>query len=239
MARPPAVSLAPGVWRIPLLGDFVNGFILRDEDGQVTLIDMGLKQSGPKVLAALASIGSGPGDVTRLMLTHAHPDHAGGAAHVARETGKDFGIHEDDAAFAVAGTSPPRDHSFLLGRLMDRLPGGGFAPLTVGETFTDGQVVEFGTGSIEVVHTPGHSPGHVAYLHRDSGVLITGDSIFNVRSLRWPIKSFCTSFALTQKTAHRLGELDYTTAAFTHGPHLADNPREHIRRFLATHPLVD
>ena len=82
MARPPAVSLAPGVWRIPLLGDFVNGFILRDEDGQVTLIDMGLKQSGPKVLAALASIGSGPGDVTRLMLTHAHPDHAGGAAHV-------------------------------------------------------------------------------------------------------------------------------------------------------------
>ena len=72
-----------------------------------------------------------------------------------------------------------------------------------------------------------------------AGVLITGASIFNVRNLSWPIKAFCTSFALTQKTAHRLAELDYTTAAFTHGPHLADNPREHIRRFLATHPLVD
>src|SRR5580765_2025865 len=141
VSKEPAIPLVPGVWRIPLVRDFVNGFILRDDDGQVTLVDMGITRSGPKVLAALASIGSGPSDVTRLMLTHAHPDHAGGAAQVARATGKDFGIHEDDAPFATAGESPPRDHAFLLGRLMDRLPGGGFAPLTVGETFTDGQVV--------------------------------------------------------------------------------------------------
>jgi glyoxylase-like metal-dependent hydrolase (beta-lactamase superfamily II) len=169
------------------------------------------------------------------MLTHAHPDHAGGAAHVARETGRDFGIHEDDAAFATAGASPPRDHSFLLGRLMDRLPGGGFAPLTVGETFTDGQVVAFGSGGIEVVHTPGHSPGHAAYLHRDSSVLITGDSIFNVRGLRWPLRSFCTNFVMTKKTAERLTTLDYTTAAFTHGAELRDNPRAAIGDFLARH----
>ncbi len=238
MAKDPAVFLAPNVWRIPLLGDFVNGFILRDDDGQVTLVDMGVKQSGPKVMAALSWIGSGPRDVTRLMLTHAHPDHAGGAAHVSEQTGKDFGIHEADAPFVTAGKSPPRDRSLRLGRLMDRIGGTGFAPLTVGETFTDGQIVPF-AGGIEVVHTPGHSPGHASYLHRDSGVLITGDAIFNVRGLRWPIKAFCTNFAMTTRTAHRLGELEYTTAAFTHGPHLGDNPREHIRRFLATHPTVD
>jgi glyoxylase-like metal-dependent hydrolase (beta-lactamase superfamily II) len=239
MARAAAVPIASGVWRIPLLGDFVNGFILRDADGQVTLVDMGVKQSGPKVLAALASIGSGPSDVTRLLLTHAHPDHAGGAAHVAQQTGRDFAIHEDDAAYAEAGQSPPRDQSFRLARLMTRFMGSNaFPAVTVGERLTDGQVLDI-AGGLEVVHTPGHSPGHAAYLHRGSGVLITGDSIFNVRGLRWPIKSFCTSFALTTKTAHRLAELDYTTAAFTHGPHLADQPREHIRRFLSTHPTVD
>jgi hypothetical protein len=64
-------------------------------------------------------------------------------------------------------------------------------------------------------------------------VLTTGDSIFNVRGLRWPIKSFCTDFTVTTLTAHRLAEVDDTTAALTHGPHLSDNPREHIRRFLA------
>jgi glyoxylase-like metal-dependent hydrolase (beta-lactamase superfamily II) len=239
MARAAAVPIAPGVWRIPLLGDFVNGFILRDADGQVTLVDMGIKQSGPKVMAALASIGSGPSDVTRLLLTHAHPDHAGGAAHVAEQTGRDFGIHEDDAPYAEAGHTAERDQSFLVARIMTKLMGSNaFPPVVVGERLTDGQVLDV-AGGLEVVHTPGHSPGHAAYLHRSSGVLITGDSIFNVRGLRWPIKSFCTNFALTQKTAHRLAELDYTTAAFTHGPHLGDNPREQIRRFLATHPLVD
>ena len=42
MAKAAAVLLAPGVWRIPLIGDYVNGFMLRDDDGQVTLIDMGV-----------------------------------------------------------------------------------------------------------------------------------------------------------------------------------------------------
>jgi glyoxylase-like metal-dependent hydrolase (beta-lactamase superfamily II) len=230
MARDPAVRLAPGVWRIPLVRDFVNGFILRDDDGQVTLVDMGLKPSGAKVMAALAWIGSGPSDVTRLMLTHAHPDHAGGAAYVAKETGREFGLHEADADFVRRGVSPPRDQRFLLGRLLGRSKNG-FAPVPVGETFTDGQVIPF-AGGIRVVHTPGHSPGHASYLLQESGVLITGDAIFNVRGLRWPIKAFCTDFAMTQQTAVRLAELEYSTAAFTHGPELRDRPREHIRRFL-------
>jgi glyoxylase-like metal-dependent hydrolase (beta-lactamase superfamily II) len=236
MARDPAVELAPGVWRIPLLGDYVNGFMLRDADGQVTLVDMGVKRSGKKVMAALASIGSGPSDVTRLMLTHAHGDHAGGAAYVAKETGREFGIHADDAEFARAGTNPPRDPRFRLGRLMSRTDKG-FGEVPLGETFTDGQVIPF-AGGIEVVHTPGHSPGHAAYLHRDSGVLITGDSIFNVLGLRWSIKSFCTDFRMSQQTAVRLAELDYTTAAFTHGAHLDDNPREHIRGFLRERQML-
>ena len=59
MAKVATVQLAPGVWRIPLIGDYVNGFMLRDEDGQVTLIDTGITSSGPKVMAAVASIGSG------------------------------------------------------------------------------------------------------------------------------------------------------------------------------------
>src|SRR3954454_356256 len=109
----PAVQLARNVWRIPLVRDFVNGFILRDDDGQVTLVDMGIARSGPKVMAALASIGSGPSDVTRLMVTHAHPDYAGAALHVADATGREFGIHDADAEFLAPGVSPPRHQHFL------------------------------------------------------------------------------------------------------------------------------
>ncbi len=236
MAKDLVVPLAPGVWRIPLVRDLVNGFILRDDDGQVTLVDMGVKRSGPKVIAALGAIGSAPSDVTRLVLTHAHPDHAGGAAHVARETGRRFTVHRDDAAYAAGGSSPPRDPSFLLGRLFSRLsrPGKDFPPIVVEHEMVDGEVLPI-AGGLRVVHTPGHSPGHVSLLHENSNTLITGDAIFNVRGLRWPIKSFCTDFRMTQQTAHLLGELDYDVAAFTHGAELRDRPREAIRGFLSRH----
>jgi glyoxylase-like metal-dependent hydrolase (beta-lactamase superfamily II) len=237
MAKDLVVPLAPNVWRIPLVRDLVNGFALRDDDGQVTLVDMGISRSGPKVLAALAAIGSSPSDVTRLVLTHAHPDHAGGAAHVARATGRGFTVHHDDAAYASEGTSPPRDRSFLLGRLFDRMarPGRDFEPVVVEREMTDGEVLPI-AGGVRVVHTPGHSPGHVSLLHEESRTLITGDAIFNVLGLRWPVKAFCTDFRMTQQTAHVLGELDYDLAAFTHGAELRSRPREAIRRFLLSHP---
>lgn len=235
MTEGATVLLAPGVWRIPLLGDYVNGFMLRDDDGQVTLVDMGLRSSGSKVMAALRSIGSGPGDVTRLLLTHCHPDHAGGAAHVQRETGRPVDLHADDAEYVRTGTQPDADPSTRLGRLLRRLPDPKMETVTVGEEVTDGQVLTV-AGGIRVVHTPGHSPGHAAYLHEGSGVLIAGDAIFNVLGMRWPIRMLCSNFALTQKTAQRLGELEYTTAAFTHGPEIRDNGREAIRRFLARNP---
>ena len=235
MASRPAVPLVPGVWRMRLVGDFVNGFVLRDDDGQVTLVDFGLKSSPRRIDAALAQIGAGASDVTRLLLTHAHPDHAGGAAEMARRTGRRVDVHSDDAAAVAAGHVPPRDSAVRLGRLMARLPAGGFEAPPLGASFTDGQVLPV-AGGLRVVHTPGHSPGHVSLLHEPSRLLITGDAIFNVRGLRWPIRAFCTNFALTTRTARRLGELDYSVAAFTHGPEIRDRPREAIRRFLADHP---
>ena len=232
MAKAATVLLAPGVWRVPLIGDWTNGFMLRDSDGQVTLIDMGIASSGPKVMAALRSVGSGPSDVTRLMLTHCHPDHAGGAAHVSRETGRPVDVHAEDAEFVRTGTQPDPDPATRLGRLVKRLPSPKLEPVTIGEELADGQVVPV-AGGLRVVHTPGHSPGHASYLHEESGVLITGDAIFNVLGRRWPLRFLCSDFAMTQKTAHRLAELDYLTAAFTHGPEIRDNGREAIRKFLA------
>jgi glyoxylase-like metal-dependent hydrolase (beta-lactamase superfamily II) len=232
MAKPATVPLAPGVWRIPLIGDWVNGFMLRDEDGQVTLIDMGVRASGPKVMAALRSIGSGPSDVTRLLLTHCHPDHAGGAAHVSRETGRPVDVHEAEAAYVRSGTLPGPDPASRLGRLLHSLPTPRKKGVTVGEELTDGQVVPV-AGGIRVVHTPGHSPGHASFLHEESGVLITGDAIFNVLGRRWPPKVLCSDYTMTQRTAQRLSELEYTTAAFTHGPEIRDRGREAIRTFLA------
>jgi glyoxylase-like metal-dependent hydrolase (beta-lactamase superfamily II) len=106
-----------------------------------------------------------------------------------------------------------------------------YPPVVVAEEFVDGQVLPV-AGGLRVVHTPGHTLGHVALLHEPTGVLVTGDSIWNIRKLRWCIRSFCTDIKMNEQTAAVLGELDYDVAAFTHGAHVSDNARERVRGFL-------
>lgn len=104
MSRRPATRLAPDLWRIPTIGkDYVNSFALVDDDGSVTLIDCGLKKAPPRIVAGLAAIGKRPSDVTRILLTHVHVDHAGGAAEMERQTGAAVRIHPGDNPSAAAG----------------------------------------------------------------------------------------------------------------------------------------
>lgn len=231
MATAPAVQLAPGVWRIPTAPRaLINSFALVSDDGSVTLVDAGIKNAPKRITAGLAAIGVSPGDVTRIVLTHAHGDHAGGAEEMRRTSGAPLAIHTDDAGYARDGAAPPRDRSFLLGRLLQRAPDG-FPPVDVAEELTDGQVLDV-AGGLRVVHTPGHSPGHCSLLHEGSGVLVTGDALFNWRGIGWSIKALCTDFRLSQRSAHVLGELEYSVAAFTHGPEITDRAREQVRGFL-------
>lgn len=233
MAKAPAVQLAANVWRIPTAPrDFVNSFAFVEEDGSVTLVDTGVRKAPPRIVAGLAAIGKHPKDVQRILLTHAHPDHAGGAAEMARRTGAPVSVHDGDRSWCEAGEvlAKPRETS-LLGRLLMRASKPTFEPFEPGPALHDGEVLPV-AGGLRVVHTPGHSPGHVALLHEPSGVLVTGDSIFNVLRLRLSPKSLCADFQLTRQTAHRLGELDYDVAAFTHGTEIRDNAREQVRGFL-------
>ncbi len=229
-----AISLGPGVWRVPTAPmDLVNSFVFRDADGQVTLVDAGVARwAPPRVLAALAEIGSAPQDVTRLVLTHAHGDHAGGADDLRRRVGLEgVTAHERDVSYLRTGVSPI-DASTTAGRLIRRATG--FPAVPVVDELHDGQVLEVG-GGLRVVHTPGHTPGHVSLLHQETALLITGDAIWNVFGARsWPILFLCTDAPMSMQTAGVLGELEYETVAFTHGPEIRSGAREAVRSFLAS-----
>lgn len=233
MARSPAVALAAGVYRIPTLGDYINSYAFVDDDGSVTLVDCGFKRAPAKIVSALAAIGKHPRDVQRIVLTHAHFDHSGGASTMVDETGVNgVDVHADDAGYVRTGTRVPGDTASTSGRIFARAPWGDFRATPVAQELVDGQTLDV-AGGLRVIHTPGHTPGHISLLHPGSGVLITGDSIFNMNSrMSWPTKVFCTSFRQNVETAHVLGELDYSLAAFTHGPEIRDNAREQVRGFL-------
>lgn len=233
-----AVQLADGVWRVPVAPrSWLNCFLLEGDDGTLTLVDAGTKGAPKAVLAALDQLGRAPGDVTHLLLTHAHNDHAGGAKELVDATGSRVSAHEREAAHLREGRSPGPDRTTRTGRLLARLPGrlAGFARVGVDETFHDGAVLPL-AGGITVVHTPGHTPGHCSFLHPGSGVLLTGDALFNVRGLRDAPAATCTDVGVSRASAARLGELDFAVAAFAHGEHVSTGAPAAVRAFLAGRP---
>jgi len=230
VGRPPAIELATGVWRIPTAPrDLVNAYALVDDDGQVTLVDCGTKWAPRRILAALAHVGSGAVDVTRIVATHGHADHVGGLATLRHRTGATVAVHEGDAQYVREGRTP-KPAGTWLSRFMPELR---VPPSRVDQELRDGDVLPV-AGGLRVVATPGHTPGHVSLLHERSRVLITGDALCSwTGRITYAPRLLCTDAPLTRRTAHVLGELDYTTAAFTHGPEIRTNAREAVRGFLS------
>lgn len=229
------VPLAPGVYRIPTAPwDLVSSFAFVDDDG-VTLVDCGLRAGPRHLFAALRAIDRTPEDVTTIVLTHAHNDHTGGLARVLHASGASVASHVDEADYVRRGREPQIDGGSWLGRLYNLLPLDRFRGAAVDTELTDGDVIP-AAGGLRVLHTPGHTPGHISLLHQPTGVLITGDAISNLYHLRYPPPFWCSNAPLSRETADRLGELDFEIAAFTHGPEIRHGARDAVRDFLARRP---
>lgn len=146
----------------PLTGPGTNTFLLGHE--QVAVIDPG--PDDPGHLAAIVE--AGQGRISHILVTHAHLDHSAGAPALARLTGAPVLAFGD----ALAGRSP------MMQRLASGATGGGegldlaFAPDI---TLRDGDVIEGSGWRLTVLHTPGHSGGHLAFLWGDR--ILCGDVV--------------------------------------------------------------
>lgn len=220
------------------MGDYINSFLFIEADGSVSLVDCGLSRGSRILLRTLEELGKSPEDVQAIVLTHAHHDHAGGAARMVGATGLD-GVyaHAADTPFLTAGAAAPTGSAVT--RALAAVGYGRFTPLQVSQELHDGDVLPIG-GGLEVLHTPGHTPGHVSLLHHDSQTLITGDAIFNMNArMSWPTSLFCTNAGLNRFSAARLADAEYATAAFTHGPHISQTGREAVRTFLRRKNVIE
>ena len=109
----------PGLHRIPLMGGFVAAYLLA-HDGELTLVDTGPPGSLPEIEDAAREVGLDVGDVTRIVVTHAHADHSGSAAAVRERTGAPILMSAADARLIASGWSS-RGLSILPGQ-EDTLP---------------------------------------------------------------------------------------------------------------------
>jgi hydroxyacylglutathione hydrolase len=141
-----------------------NCFIVREKNSPHALIvDPG--DEAPKLLGALGSLGIDTVDA--ILITHTHFDHIGAVAPVAAATG--------------APVYCPELETEVLANIMDYVPWPGFGPFESYEadhTVAGGQSLELGGLSIDVLFTPGHSPGHVTYAIPQHAALFSGDVLF-------------------------------------------------------------
>ena len=175
-------EVAPGIHR---LGNEVVNFYLVEEDRRLTLVDAGVPGFRGQLEAFLRERGRTVSDIGAVVLTHGHMDHVG-LAEVVRQAGATVHIHEADAAMARDGVEQKPEgnplpylryaQAWKLLALFARSGALRRPKIAALSTFTDGQVLDV-PGHPLVVHTPGHSNGHVVFHMPDRGALFAGDAL--------------------------------------------------------------
>jgi len=174
-------KLADGLVRLGT--SYVNWYLVADDSG-VTVVDAGVPGYRPQLEPGLELLGRKPADVRAILLTHADGDHTGVSTALRSELGVPIRLHPEDAESARSRGRKKTDESQLVELLH---PGayrlfwhfgrnGGARPPVLDGTIAvaDGETLDL-PGRPRAVHTPGHTPGHVAYLFADHDALFVGD----------------------------------------------------------------
>lgn len=192
----------------------VNAYLVSEDDG-LTLVDTLVKGSAKQILAAASEAGA---PIRRIVLTHAHSDHAGSFDALAGELrGVELliGAREDRFARGDRSIDPDEPDAKLRGGYL-KLEAAATRLLVPGDR----------VGSLEVVASPGHTPGHIALLDTRERSLIAGDAfqtlggvaVSGVLRPLFPLPAMATWHKPTAvASARALRALDPARLAIGHG----------------------
>lgn len=203
------------------------------EDASLTLIDAGLPWDARAVYRYVESIGRRPEEITSILMTHNHPDHTSGAYSISKRTGADIIAHEDDTRLHH---SKGRDLGYMGMFNTVNLPLPFLRRAEVSQAASDGDILPI-AGGIQVIHTPGHTPGSACYLMKERGVMFTGDTAFsNGKTVSRSIPFPGYDREAYRKSLERLGEMDFDVMCGGHGSPLVGNAAEKLRQLTAAKP---
>ncbi|WP_435363882.1 MBL fold metallo-hydrolase [Haloarchaeobius sp. DYHT-AS-18] len=178
-----------------------------ETDHGVLLVDVGLPGATDQIRAQLDEVGVALDDVSMVLLTHHDGDHAGGLAELEAETDLIVVAHEDEAAFIDGREWPlktPEDG--------DRYP-----PVPVDLELVGGETFRTAAGPMQVVATPGHTPGHSSLYFPDQRFLLAGDALNNDDGFTGPKPQYTPDMETAIESVGRLAELAVDTTHCHHG----------------------
>ncbi len=224
MAAPELI--APGVYRVDAVRfrNFVNVLLLENDDGW-TLVDTGVAGSVGRIQEAITALGSGPGELKRIFVTHQHDDHTGGLSGLLEwAPGAEVGAsaHEAEVVSGRRGMDPPSSPVFRYLARNTEPP-----EVPVGKVLKEGDLVS----GFRIVSTPGHTRGHVSLLRDADGLMFTADAFGCLpRRIRVGVRKFvCNDPPLAKRSAEKLLAEDFATVVMSHGPVLRSGARAKLR----------
>lgn len=218
------MELADGVFDVPVTLETENGerafhtSAVALPDGGVLLVDVGFPHTLDQLDDGLAEHGHGLEDVRYVLLTHQDGDHAGGLAALRERLDHPVTVfaHADDAP-VVEGLEDP-----LKGDPAER-----YEPSAVDVTVVDGVEIRTAVGPLQVVATPGHTPGHVSLFLPDAGVLLAADAtVAEDGELAGPNEAYTPDLERAYESLDRLADLAFTDVLCYHGGHVEAGPED-------------
>ncbi len=198
---------------------------LLDGGDALYLIDCGCPNGYEKIVDNIRKAGFNPQDIKAIIATHGHYDHVGAAALFKRDFALPLYLHEADRERVETGDPVKTTAAFLYGCE--------FPPCKVAGELADGRQFLCKNAVLEIIHTPGHTPGSISAAVKTDGmrILLAGDTLWGGYS-----EKIDSSEKAWKRSLEKLASYDFDCLSFGHGGPLLygmanDRIKEAARQF--------
>ncbi len=222
-------------------GMFIYPTIMWDDDNKV-LVDAGYSGQYDTIRDACINEGIHFEDINKIIITHQDLDHFGGLPEILEASKNKIEVmaHENDKPY-IQGEKPlvrlnsnfinsmPEDRRKMVKQMFEN-----FVPVNIETTLSDNQELPY-CGGITVIHTPGHTPGHLCLYHKMSKTMIVGDAMNIVDgNLVGPRKEILEDgdYKIAMDSLKKLLKFDIKNIVTYHGGLYTNNPHESIEKLI-------